>query len=81
MRGATSRSVTGLPPRRADCEVDDGQGISLSLGEKAAFVCAGDTVLGGAKPLDYRQSVSVGLMRCDSTESGIGATPRRGMAS
>jgi hypothetical protein len=29
---------------------------------EAAFVCAGDTVLGGGKPLDYGQSVSVGLM-------------------
>ena len=57
------------PPRPADCEFDYGQGISLSLGDEAAFVCAGDTALGGAKPLDYGQSASV--MQCDSTESGI----------
>ena len=31
------------PPRPADCEFDYGQGISLSGGETAAFVCAGDT--------------------------------------
>jgi hypothetical protein len=59
------------PPRPADCEFDYGQGISLSLGKEAAFVCAGDTALGGGKPLDYGQSVSVGLMQCDSAESGI----------
>jgi len=34
-------------------------------------VCAGDTALGGGEPLQYGQSVSVGLMQCDSTESGI----------
>jgi hypothetical protein len=59
------------PPRPADCEFDYGQGISPSVGEKAAFVCGGDTALGGGKPLDHGQSVSVGLMQCDSTESGI----------
>jgi hypothetical protein len=59
------------PPWPADCEFDYGQGISLSGGETAAFVCAGDTALGGGKPLTYGQSVSVGLMRCDSAESGI----------
>jgi len=59
------------PPRPAGCVFDYGQGISLSLGEEAAFVCASDTALGGGKPRDYGQSVSVGLMQCDSTESGI----------
>ena len=59
------------PPRPADCEFDYGQGISLSSGEEAAFVCAGDTALGGGEPLDYDQSVSVGLMQCDSAESGV----------
>jgi hypothetical protein len=59
------------PPRPADCEFDYGQGISPSLGEEATFVCAGDTTLGDGKPLDYGQSVSVGLLQCDSTESGI----------
>jgi hypothetical protein len=70
------------PPPPADCEFDYGQGISLSGGETAAFVCAGDTTLGGAKPLGYGQSVSVGLMQCDSTgPASRAATPRRGMAS
>jgi len=45
------------PPRPAGCVFDYGQGISLSLGEEAAFVCASDTALGGGKPRDYGQSV------------------------
>jgi hypothetical protein len=59
------------PPRPADCEFDYGQGISLSPGEKAAFVCAGDTALGGGAPLAYGRSVSAGILQCDSAESGI----------
>jgi hypothetical protein len=59
------------PPRPADCEFDYGQGISLSGGENAAFVCAGDTTLGGSKPLRYGQSVSVGLTQCDGAQSGV----------
>jgi hypothetical protein len=59
------------PPRPTDCEFDYGQGVSLSRGQEAAFVCAGDTALGGRKPLDYGQSVSVALMQCNSAESDI----------
>jgi hypothetical protein len=59
------------PPRPADCEFDYGQGLSLSRGEQAAFVCAGDTTLGGGEPLDYGQSVTAGLMVCDSAESAV----------
>jgi hypothetical protein len=57
--------------RPADCEFDYGQGISLSAGEQPAFVCAGDTALGGGNPLDYGHSVTAGVMLCDSAESGI----------
>lgn len=59
------------PPRPADCEFDYGQGIALSHGEKAAFVCAGDTALGGGEPLAYGRSISAGALQCDSAESGI----------
>src|SRR5882757_2760550 len=31
------------PPRPPDCEFDYGQGISVAPGERAQFVCAGDT--------------------------------------
>jgi hypothetical protein len=59
------------PPRPADCEFDYGQGISVSPGENATFVCAGDTALGGDQPLAYGRSISAGVLVCDSAESGI----------
>ena len=59
------------PPRPADCEFDYGQGIGIASGEKAAFVCAGDTTLGGEKALAYGQSITRGQLRCDSSENGI----------
>jgi hypothetical protein len=59
------------PPRPADCEFDYGQSISLSPGENATFVCAGDTALGGGQPLAYGRSISAGVLVCDSAQSGI----------
>lgn len=59
------------PPRPADCEFDYGQGIALAPYEPASFVCAGDTTLGGSRPLAYGQSITRGDLECDSAESGI----------
>jgi hypothetical protein len=61
------------PPKApADCELDYGQGITLSAGGAAELVCAGDTVLGsGGDELAYGQSISAGLLRCESSEDGI----------
>ena len=59
------------PPRPADCEFDYGQGISLSPGENATFVCAGDTALGGGQPLAYGRSISAGVLVGDSAQSGM----------
>ena len=59
------------PSRPLDCEFDYGQGISMSPGGQPAFVCAGDTALGGGKPLAYGKSLSAGTLVCDSAESGI----------
>jgi hypothetical protein len=59
------------PPRPADCEFDYGQGIALTPGERAAFVCAGDTTLGGSSVLAYGQTISRGALSCTSAESGI----------
>ena len=59
----------------SDCELDYGQGISLTAGAGAEFVCAGDTVLGsGGQTLDYGQSISAGLLRCESAEDGLTCT-------
>jgi hypothetical protein len=62
-------------PAPSDCELDYGQGISLTAGAGAEFVCAGDTVLGsGGQALEYGQSISAGLLRCDSAEDGLTCT-------
>jgi hypothetical protein len=59
------------PPRPADCEFDYGQGISLAPGEQAEFVCAGDTAFGADEVLPYGQSITAGVLRCESADSGI----------
>jgi hypothetical protein len=59
------------PPRPADCEFDYGQGIGLSAGEQAGFVCAGDTAMGGGDPLAYGKSITKGDLTCGSAEAGI----------
>ena len=59
-------------PAPSDCQLDYGQGISLTAGGGAEFVCAGDTVLGsGGETLEYGQSISAGLLRCESAEDGL----------
>jgi hypothetical protein len=59
------------PPRPADCEFDYGAGISVAPGQQAQFVCAGDTVFGPDDVLPYRESITAGVLRCESAESGI----------
>lgn len=59
------------PPAPADCELDYGQGISLSAGAAPAFVCAGDTTADAGEPLPYGSSIAAGLLRCESEESGM----------
>jgi hypothetical protein len=59
------------PPRPAGCEFDYGQGISVAPGERAQFVCAGDTAFGPDAILPYGESISAGALRCESTEDGI----------
>ena len=59
------------PPRPADCEFDYGQGIGMSAGEQAAFVCAGDTAMGAGQPLAYGKSITKGDLTCESAKAGI----------
>ena len=59
------------PPRAPDCEFDYGQGISAAPGERAQFVCAGDTAFGPDAILPYGESISAAALRCESTEAGI----------
>jgi hypothetical protein len=59
------------PARPADCEFDYGQGISLARGEQAHFVCAGDTAFGADEVLPYGDSITAGVLWCESAEAGI----------
>jgi hypothetical protein len=60
------------PPKAPkSCDLDYGQGIELRAGGAAAFVCAGDTALGGGDVLGYGSSIAAGLLRCESEESGM----------
>ena len=59
------------PPRPPDCEFDYGQGISISPGEPATFVCAGDTTFGAEEVLRYGDAITAGPLRCESARSGI----------
>jgi hypothetical protein len=60
--------ATPLGP--ADCDWGDGQGISLAPGEQAHFVYAADTPAAD-EVLPYGESVTAGVLRCESAESGI----------
>jgi hypothetical protein len=59
------------PARPADCEFDYGQGISLAHGEQAQFVCAGDTAFGPDEVLPYGESITAGVLQCESADSGV----------
>ena len=59
------------PARPADCELDYGGGIHIAPGAPAEFVCAGDTVFGTDNVLPYGESISAGVLRCESADSGI----------
>jgi hypothetical protein len=59
------------PARPPDCEFDYGQGISVAPGERAQFVCAGDTAFGPDAILPYGETISAAALRCESTEADI----------
>ncbi|MCP9272962.1 DUF6636 domain-containing protein [Mycolicibacterium arenosum] len=71
VRCDVSEQAWTLPPRPADCEFDYGQGVSMSAGEPAEVVCAGDTTANAGPPLAYGQSVTVGSLSCESAETGV----------
>ena len=62
------------PPKPDDCDLGYGQGVTLTAGGTADFVCAGDTALNATTsgaPLPYGESIAAGLLRCESARSGI----------
>ena len=58
-------------PRPADCKFDHGQGNNMSVGERPAFNCVGDTAVGAGAPLVYGKSITKGILTCESAEAGI----------
>ena len=67
------------PPKPASCDVDYGQGLTISRnGSRGRFVCAGDTVLGGRVTLRYGRSLRRGSITCTSRLSGVTCKNRRG---
>jgi hypothetical protein len=59
------------PPKPESCEVDWGYGLEVTRRGFAGWVCAGDTVFGGKKVLDYRESISRGRFTCTSYRNGM----------
>ncbi len=58
-------------PKPADCQLDWGNGLSIS-GGKSTVTCAGDTLIGSSdRTLDYGQALKSGTLRCDSDSSGM----------
>ncbi|GID98535.1 hypothetical protein Adi01nite_79470 [Amorphoplanes digitatis] len=71
------------PPAPADCELDWAGGVSVFKAEKAAFTCAGDTMMGAKETLKYGSAVRAGdftcgsdpkAIRCENTATGHGFT-------
>ena len=61
------------PPKPSACPDDTGwgQGIQLSVGQPADFVCAGDTALTTANPLAYGDKMVAGSIECTSSSASI----------
>jgi hypothetical protein len=65
------------PPKPSSCPVDWGHGLTVGLRGRARFVCAGDTVLGAGRRLQYGRSIRRGRFRCTSRRSGMRCVNRR----
>jgi Family of unknown function (DUF6636) len=65
------------PPTPPSCHVDYGFGLAVDRHGKAGFVCAGDTVLGQGRVLDYGESLRRGRFRCASKRSGVKCVNKR----
>jgi hypothetical protein len=60
------------PPKPANCDVDWGQGISVSRSGVATFVCAGDTAHDASSTmLAYGENAAFGAFTCKSRSNGV----------
>jgi hypothetical protein len=55
----------------AGCELDFGNGLSLTISGPGEVVCAGDTVLGGTTTVAYDHGVVAGEFQCLVTKAGV----------
>jgi hypothetical protein len=61
------------PSKPSSCPevVGWGQGLQLTVGRPAGFVCAGDTALTSGDPLAYGDKIVSGSIECTSLPDGI----------
>ena len=61
------------PPRPENCPsfTGYGQGLIVTPGKPAQVVCAGDTAYNQNSILGYGESITAGVLRCTSAESGV----------
>jgi hypothetical protein len=61
------------PSKPTSCPevVSWGQGLELTVGRPAGFVCAGDTALTNGSPLAYGDKIVSGSIECTSLPDGI----------
>jgi hypothetical protein len=65
------------PPKPKSCPLDYGNGLTVGLRGRAAFTCAGDTVLGMGEVLPYGAVKRKLPFVCRSLESGVHCVNRR----
>jgi hypothetical protein len=59
------------PPKPKSCDLDYGNGLSLSTHGRATYTCAGDTILHMGAVLPYGQSKTKGRFHCTSMTTGV----------
>jgi hypothetical protein len=65
------------PPTPPSCELDYGFGLTVARHGRGDFVCAGDTVLGQGRVLDYGDAIKRGRFRCASKPSAMKCVNKR----
>lgn len=59
------------PAKPPTCDLDWGNGLSVTTEGPAAVVCAGDTVMGAPALLPYGESAKLATFLCQSASTGV----------
>ena len=71
--------MTPKPSRPRGCNLDYGQGLSVSGTGRGRVTCAGDTILGmGGRALLYGTTFRRGRIACTSSKAGLRCTNKEG---